>query len=196
MAAATTGASAAEGALEDVAPSPVGPAPPPRTGFVTALSGKHGWYFLAGGHDGAEDLTDVWRYDLADDAWQQVDLPSGTLGTRLLAATYSWHRSQLVLLARGFQGQLVVWGLFGPGAGATRLAELPSDGTPIGYVASVSETGELLIAVNHATGSYRLVRLANARDNYVPFASVTGAVRPCASPATGRRPASRRTCRA
>jgi len=165
-----------EGDLVDVAvPSLTGPVPAQRVGYAAALSGARKHLWLVGG-DAGTTLTDVWRIDLATGERTDLSIPAGELGEEALAATYSWHRRALLVLAKEAapSTRLLLWAVDGPGAYLALVGVFEQSVPGSSYAMAVSPTGELIVGVSQG-GDHKLIRLSNGRFRYVPYAEVSGA---------------------
>lgn len=88
-------------------PLPPGPAvsqgpnaellPPPRTGFVVAVSAGEGAVWMAGGTDSVGRMSDLWRYSVVAAEWAPLPLTGLGLG-EVLAIAYSPTENALFIL--------------------------------------------------------------------------------------------------
>ena len=66
---------------------PVNESPPPRRDFVYCHSTYGNGLFIAGGHNGIQDLKDFWQYDIQKAEWNQLpDLPVPVTGGAVFPA--------------------------------------------------------------------------------------------------------------
>jgi len=159
-------------------PAASGPAPSHRTGYRAVAASGRGAVYVAGGIDStAETLTDVWRLRLGDGSWSRLDLAPRELGVEILAVTYSWHRKQLLLLAKDVQETdtvLKLWGLDGRGyRGVELLREFEPTATDATYGMAVAPNAELII-VRSRDGGHRVIRLSPGAKTFVPHRVVSG----------------------
>jgi hypothetical protein len=92
--------------------------PPARDGALVVLSSRRGQLWLLGGTlASGEPATDLWRYDLTNDAWHPLRLPHSRRLRSPLAATYDPTRRTLWVLDAT-----------GEGRGAARLLRVDPNG--------------------------------------------------------------------
>lgn len=128
--------------------APAGDAPPAREDHtLTADGGDAAWLF--GGRDGGETFDDLWRYDLAGDAWTRVE-PDGARPAARFGHTGTWVDGIGLVIWSGQAGSSFFADLWAYDPTANRWTELPpgGDAPPARYgsCAALAPDGRLWVS--------------------------------------------------